>query len=73
MVYTTGDLGSTAGINVIGDPTTGDETGDRTLAASGSEVLCINVTLPSGTGNSFQGTTTTATLAFTSEQTVNNA
>jgi spore coat-associated protein N len=73
VIYTTGDLGSTGGINVIGDPTTGGDAGDRTLAASGSEILCINVTLPSGTGNSFQGTTTTATLAFASEQTVNNA
>jgi predicted ribosomally synthesized peptide with SipW-like signal peptide len=72
LVYTTGDLGSTTGIDVIGDPTQGDDTGDRTLAASGNEDLCFNVELPSSTGDSFQGLTTTATFAFAAEQTSNN-
>lgn len=70
--YGPADLGSTTGVNVIGDPTQGSQAGDRTLAASGSEVLCFNVSLPSATGNAFQGLTTTATFAFQAEQTANN-
>lgn len=72
VVYAAGDLGSTTGVNVIGDPTQGSQAGDRTLAASGSEVLCFKVSLPSSTDNTFQGLTTTATLAFQAEQTKNN-
>lgn len=72
VVYATGDLGSTTGVNVIGNPAQGADTGDRTLAASASEVLCFNVSLPSSTGNSFQGLTTTATFTFDAEQTTNN-
>ena len=72
VVYATGDLGSTAGVNVIGSPTQGAQAGDRTLAAAGSEVLCFNVSLPLATGNAFQGLTTTATFAFQAEQTANN-
>jgi hypothetical protein len=72
VVYVTGDLGSLAGINVIGDPTTGDQAGDRVLAASANETLCFNVVLPIGTGNAYQDATTTATFTFAAEQTVNN-
>jgi predicted ribosomally synthesized peptide with SipW-like signal peptide len=72
VIYGPGDLGSTTGTDVIGDPTQGDDTGDRTLAASADEDLCLNVELPSATGNSFQGLTTTATFAFAAEQTANN-
>ena len=70
--YGAADLGSTTGINVIGDPTQGAQAGDRTLAASASEILCFNVSLPSGTGNAYQGLTSTATFAFQAEQTANN-
>lgn len=70
--YGPGDLGSTTGVNVIGDPAQGSQAGDRTLAASASEVLCFQGSLPLSTGNSFQGLTTTATFAFVSEQTKNN-
>jgi len=72
IIYGPGNLGSTAGTDVIGDPTQGADTGDRTLAASADEDLCFNVELPSATGNSFQGLTTTATFAFAAEQTANN-
>jgi len=72
VVYATGDLGSTTGVNVIGNPAQGSQAGDRTLAAAGSEVLCFNVSLPLATGNAFQGLTTTATFAFQAEQTANN-
>jgi hypothetical protein len=67
-----GNLGTAAGTDVIGDPTQGADTGDRTLNASANEVLCFNVGLPSSTGNSYQALTTTATLNFQAEQTSSN-
>jgi len=66
------DLGSTAGINVIGDPAQGDDTGDRILNGGTNETLCFNVELPSSTDGSYEGLSTTATLAFQAEQTSNN-
>lgn len=56
----------------FGDPTQGDDTGDRTLAAAASETLCFAWSLPASTGDSFQGSTTTATFTFAAEQTVAN-
>lgn len=58
--------------NVVGDPTSGSQSGDRTLAAAGSEVLCFYVSLPSSAGDSLQGATTTTTFTFAAEQTANN-
>ena len=72
VIYATGDLGSTTGVDVIGDPTQGADTGDRTLNASANEVLCFNVQLPSSTGNTYQGLNTTATFDFQAEQTSSN-
>ena len=72
VLYATGDLGSTGGINVIGDSAQGAQAGDRTLNASASEVLCFQVSLPLSTGNAYQSLTTTATFAFNAEQTANN-
>ncbi len=72
VLYGAADLGSTAGTNLVGDPTQGADAGDRTLAASASEYMCFQVELPLATGNSFQGLTSTATLDFVSEQTANN-
>ena len=72
-IYEQLDLGSTGGTNIIGDPTQGSQTGDRTLAASANELLCFYVELPVGTGNAFQGLTTTATFDIASEQVANNA
>ena len=69
VLYGPGVLGTTTGTNVVGDPTQGSQTGDRTL---NSEVLCFQASLPLATGNAFQGLTTTATLAFSAEQTANN-
>ena len=69
--YGPADLGSVAGIDVIGDPTQGSQAGDRVLATGVSETLCFRVELPlSATGP--EGTTTTATFAFQAEQTKNN-
>jgi spore coat-associated protein N len=57
----------------IGSPTPGFQAGDRTLAPTpANEVLCFRVQLPIGTGDTFQGATTTATFTFNAEQTVNN-
>jgi spore coat-associated protein N len=70
--YGPADLGSTAGVNVIGDPTQGSQAGDRVLAAGANEDLCVQVSLPLSTGNAFQSLSTTATLDFIAEQTTNN-
>ncbi len=70
IVYT-GDLDAAAG-KLVGDVATGADIGDRTLAAAANEVLCFNVSLPSATGNAFQGASSTATFTFAAEQTKNN-
>ncbi len=72
VISPTGDLGSTSGINLIGDPAQGADSGDRVLNPLASEVLCFNVSLPLSTGNSSQGVTTTADFTFQAEQTANN-
>ncbi len=71
-VLYSGILGSTGTINVVGDPATGAQAGDRVLAASANENLCFNVTLPTSAPNSAQGLTSTATFTFDAEQTANN-
>ena len=72
IIYPTGDLGSTAVINVIGDPAQGDQGADRALLAGANETLCFNVALPLAATNASQGITTTATFDFQAEQTANN-
>ena len=71
-LYAANDLGSTTGINIVGDPAQGAQTGDRTLNGGANEILCFNVSLPSATGNTYQGLSSTATFAFVAEQTANN-
>lgn len=56
----------------IGSPTAGAQAGDRTLGAASSETLCFRLSLPLGTGNAYQGATTTTTFTFNAEQTANN-
>ncbi len=56
----------------IGSPSPGAQSGDRTLNAGANETLCFRVTLPSGTGNTYQGATTTTTFTFDAEQTASN-
>ncbi len=63
-------LGATG--NLVGDPTQGAQTGDRTLAGSASEVLCFYVSLPLSTSNAYQGASTVTTFTFDAEQTANN-
>ena len=72
VLYGPAALGSTGGTNVVGNPAQGSQAGDRTLAASASEILCFNVSLPVGSSNTYQGLTDTATFAFQAEQTANN-
>ncbi len=57
---------------LFGDPTQGQQLGDRTLSAGGSEVLCFNASLPASTGDAFQNAATTATFTFDAEQVKNN-
>lgn len=71
-IYGPDVLGNTTPVDVIGDPSQGNQAGDRTLSAGDTEDLCFNVSLPLSTGNSFQGLTSTATFTFDGEQTVNN-
>ena len=71
LIRAAADLGSGAGINVIGDPAQGADSGDRTLAPAASETLCFRVDLPLATTGP-QATTTTATFTFDAEQTQNN-
>lgn len=66
-----GRLGSTTTDAIIGSDAQGAQAGDRVLNASASEVLCINVTLPSS-ATTGEGLSTTATLDFLAEQTANN-
>ncbi|HLE58746.1 MAG TPA: TasA family protein [Candidatus Limnocylindria bacterium] len=60
---------STAG---FGSSAAGAQAGDRTLNAAASETLCFRISLPSGTGNAYQGATTTTTFTFDAEQTASN-
>lgn len=67
-----GSLGSTSGVDVIGDPAQGPQTGDRTLAAGSNEALCFQVALPLSATNTYEGKSTTANFDFVAEQTANN-
>lgn len=51
-------------------PTVG--TGDRTVLAGATDVLCIRISLPIATGDTFQGATAVSTFTFNAEQTENN-
>jgi type II secretory pathway pseudopilin PulG len=56
----------------FGNAAQGSDSGDRTLNAGANETLCFRIALPSGTGNSYQGATTSTTFTFDAEQTSNN-
>jgi len=57
---------------LIGSNAQGAQAGDRTRAASASEVLCFAVVLPSTASNTLQSLSNTTTFTFDSEQTANN-
>ena len=71
VVHAAATLGASG--NVVGDPTQGQQSGDRTLNSSANEVLCFRVSLPLSAANSLQGATTTTTFTFDAEQTANNS
>ena len=73
VLYGPADLGSTGETNLFGDSAPGSQSGDRTIAAAASEILCFKAELPSATGNSFQGLSSTATFTTYAEQTANNS
>ena len=56
----------------FGSAAAGAQAGDRNVGAASNETLCFRVTLPSSTGNAYQGAATTTTFTFDAEQTVNN-
>jgi predicted ribosomally synthesized peptide with SipW-like signal peptide len=68
----TSRLGSTSGVNVVGDPGQGAQAGDRPLAAGVGEALCFQVSMPSAITSTYQGLTVTATFTFQAEQVANN-
>ena len=68
----TSDYDSTLAAGALGSTTQGGQAGDRTLSASGSEVLCFQVRLPSTASSTLKGLSTTATFTFAAEQTTNN-
>lgn len=72
VLYGPNDLGSTGGTKILGDSAQGAQAGDLTLAAGASDVLCLQVSLPTGTDNTYQSKSTTATLRFDAEQVANN-
>ncbi|MEI6374705.1 MAG: hypothetical protein WCP26_13065 [Actinomycetes bacterium] len=57
-------------LTLYGDATTGQQTGDRTLAASTTEYYCIKMSLP--LASTQNGSTSNLTLNFAAEQTTNN-
>jgi hypothetical protein len=60
--------------NLVGNPAQGGQAGDRVLnpaPATNNETLCMRATLPLGTGNTYQGASTTMTFTFDAEQTAN--
>jgi predicted ribosomally synthesized peptide with SipW-like signal peptide len=56
----------------FGNPAVTGDVGDPTLNSGSNTDVCFRVTMPTGTGNTFQGATTTLTFTFDSEQTANN-
>lgn len=57
-------FGASGGLKVIGDPATGAQTGDRTLAATAADNLCLKLDFPTGTGLGYAGRGTTASTTF---------
>ncbi|UZN02488.1 TasA family protein [Cellulomonas sp. S1-8] len=58
---------------IVGDPATGNQTGDRVLAGvTGAETLCVRVDMSRDADNTYQNTAAELTFQFDSEQTVNN-
>ena len=65
-------LGGVAGDAIIGSPATGQDAGDRVLAAGTSEVLCFRVELPASATEATAGRSVSATVRLDAEQTAVN-
>lgn len=63
-------LGASNGL--FGDPSATVGTGDRTVDSGASDFICVKVSLPGTTGDTYQGATATTTFTFNAEQTENN-
>jgi hypothetical protein len=68
----TSHLGSTTGVNFVGNPSQGSQAGDRVLNASANETLCFQVSMPTTIANTYHSITETVVFAFQAEQTQNN-
>lgn len=56
----------------LGDPRTGADAGDRTLAGGASETLCYRISLQLSAGNEYQGATASAALTLQAEEAATN-
>lgn len=66
-------LGGLTADLVLGDPTPGQDPGDRTLAPGAADVLCLRVELPAGVSeDEAAGLSVSATLQVDAEQTAAN-
>jgi hypothetical protein len=68
----TSHLGSTTGVNLVGNPSQGAQAGDRVLNAGANETLCFQVSMPTGIANTYHSITDTVVITFAAEQTQNN-
>lgn len=70
---TTGNLYTgTLAAAALGSNAVGFQTGDRTVAAGASDLLCFTWTFPQASGNAYKLATTSATFTFDAEQTAHN-
>lgn len=68
----TAAVGDALSVTLFGDVATGADTGDRELAASTSDHLCVRLLLPAAADNRVANKTSDLSLHFASEQTANN-
>jgi hypothetical protein len=59
-------------VTLFGSNLTGQQTGDRSLAANSNDYFCVRLQLPSSADNTVASQTSNLTLAFDAEQTANN-
>lgn len=72
VLYGPDDFSQIAEVQLFGDKAQGFQGGERTVAAGRSEVLCLKVSLPLETGDSFENLEASAFLVAYAEQTKNN-
>lgn len=63
---------STTAQNLVGNPATGNQAGDRTLAPGATETICFRWSLPSGQTGNYGGAGGRLDVTFVAEQTQNN-